>query len=582
MNDDQQADRIIGTSIADRYLIEEKIGEGGIGSVYRASDRRVMGRKVVVKVLLDDWAEHGDILRKFEHEKEALARLDHPAIVNILDAGTLEGGKSFFVMPFVEGRTLREMLDQDGRPDWAACAHIIESVTDALAAAHSKGILHRDVKPGNIMLSELAGGKLRVLLIDFGIARVTGSETSPLTEVARPLGTVLYAPPEQLEGSTEQTPAADVYSCAVIAYEMLTGHLPFKPTSIYHMLLLQNEGLKILPSALNRDLPVSIDSIIAPALSYDPKARPQQANEFGGPLAIELRRLAAANAVDSGESRITKPRLPLMTDAVADPNTVANAAVDTRPDPARLRVPVEVERAGDGSADAEVATSVRPPVTRSKFVPAVAATALLAMVVLAGAGWLAYKFFGPQAAVPTTRQEQPSTAATNRLQFHLLAKSDGASATARRTDGGEVFTGDTGVAINVVPAGEGYLYLYNEAEAEPGKFNILFPTATQHEGRAQVAAGEQIQTDFNVFEGPPGKDLVWMIWTKNAVPELEAIRERSVAAGTLDDPKLAKWLRDYLAAAAAKTVEATKDDPAQTTLRTTQPQIIHRIEITHK
>ena len=178
---------MVGMSIADRYLIEEKIGEGGIGSVYRASDSRVMGRKVVVKVLLDDWAEHGDVLRKFEHEKEALARLDHPAIVNILDAGTIDGDKSFFVMPFVEGRTLRQVLDDDGRPEWATCAHIIESVTDALAAAHSNGVLHRDVKPGNIMLSRLPNGKVRVLLIDFGIARVTGSETSPVTDVARPL-----------------------------------------------------------------------------------------------------------------------------------------------------------------------------------------------------------------------------------------------------------------------------------------------------------------------------------------------------------------------------------------------------------
>jgi serine/threonine-protein kinase len=579
---------MVGLSIADRYLVEEKIGEGGLGSVYRASDRRVMGRKVVIKVLLDDWAEHGDVLRKFEHEKEALARLDHPAIVNILDAGTMDGGKSFFVMPFVEGRTLRQVIDERGRPDWNTCAHVIESITDALAAAHSKGILHRDIKPGNIMLSQLPGGKTRVLLIDFGIARVTGSETSPVTEVARPLGTVLYAAPEQLEGDPAQTPAADIYSCAIVAYELLTGHLPFRPTSIYHMVLLQHEGLKVLPSQLNSELSSSVDRIIARALSYDRTQRQQEATEFGDDLATELRRLSAITTLSGGESRITKPRQPIPDYVVPEPETSPSRASETTPEempvPVRVHVPVEPQ----ASTVEEPDSTEKPPEPRSRLVPALALVGILLIAIVTGAGWLAYRFTAAEPAAPANLTKQPaaapSTPAANRLQFQLLAKTEGQgpSQAPRPAGTGEVFTGDTGIAFDVRPAGDGYLYLYNEAEADPGKFNILFPTATQRGGNARVGAGEQVQTGFNVFEGPPGRDFIWLIWTRTPVTELEEIRARSVTTGTLDDPKLSKWLRDFLAAGSARNVEVSQDAALGTTLTTGQDQIVHRIEIAHR
>ena len=236
VQDAESADPLVGRLIANRYRIQKKLGEGGIGLVYLAADQRMMGRSVVIKVLLDAMTGRRDLLRKFDHEKEALSRLDHPGIVSILDSGTLENGKPFIAMPFVEGRTLQQILGRTSR--LGQLRQIIESVTGALAAAHSKGVLHRDVKPANIMISPLPNGKLRVMLIDFGIARVFESQISPVTEVGRPVGTILYVGPKQLEGSPIQTPAGDNYSCGIVAYEMLTGRLPFEPTSMIDMVRL--------------------------------------------------------------------------------------------------------------------------------------------------------------------------------------------------------------------------------------------------------------------------------------------------------------------------------------------------------
>src|SRR5580765_996100 len=232
--DFQQPGTLVGQRLDGRFFIEKNLTDdggdvGGIGVVYLAKDTKLMGKDVVVKILQEKALEHKDIVRKFLHEKEALIRLDHPGIVRILDSGTLTGGNPFMVMEYIEGYSLRKPMRASKQLPLYVVANVIESATDALSAAHAKDILHRDIKPENIMLTPQEDGPDRVRLIDFGIARVGDSQLAPETEVPRAIGTILYIAPEQLMGRHDLTATADIYASAIVAYEMVTGQLPFKP-----------------------------------------------------------------------------------------------------------------------------------------------------------------------------------------------------------------------------------------------------------------------------------------------------------------------------------------------------------------
>ena len=187
--DFDRPDSLVGRTLDGRFMIEKNLTDsgadaGGIGVVYLARDLKLMGKEVVVKILNEKALQHPDIVRKFEHEKEALIRMDHPGIVRILDSGDLAGGNPFMVMEYIKGHSLRKALRLAGKLPLDVAANIIESLTDALSAAHAEGILHRDIKPENIMLTPLEEGKYHVRLIDFGIARVENSKLAPATEIS--------------------------------------------------------------------------------------------------------------------------------------------------------------------------------------------------------------------------------------------------------------------------------------------------------------------------------------------------------------------------------------------------------------
>ena len=165
-----------------RYHIEKELGHGGIGIVYRARALKLVDKPVVVKVLLEKSLQSEWAVRKFQHEKEALARVDHPGIVGIIDTGELPDGKPYIVMEFIDGETLRSVIRQ--RPEGAdleRAARLIEQVGQALTAAHAEGIIHRDLKPENIMIKKLASGREQVKIIDFGIAKVRDSQVASST-----------------------------------------------------------------------------------------------------------------------------------------------------------------------------------------------------------------------------------------------------------------------------------------------------------------------------------------------------------------------------------------------------------------
>jgi serine/threonine protein kinase len=277
---------LAGKVLEGRYQIKRELGRGGFGVVYLALDQKMVSRPVVVKVLLDPGIGDEWSVKKFQQEIEALARVDHPSIVGIFDAGELPDGKPYLVMQYVEGISMRSDIKPEGM-DFVRAANIIRQIGRALSAAHSKGVFHRDLKPENIMLRPMSDGDEQVKIIDFGVAKVRNSVVSLSTGKERAVGTIAYMSPEQLS-ALPLTAASDVYSFGVMAYEMLTGRRPSNPESVYQLLEMQRSGVRVKPIDLRPGLPQAAQEIILKALSFEPQDRFQRAREFGDQLAWAL------------------------------------------------------------------------------------------------------------------------------------------------------------------------------------------------------------------------------------------------------------------------------------------------------
>lgn len=271
--------------LKERYVIERELGRGGVGVVYLAHDEMMHSRPVVVKVLLAESDQNPYFKAKFYEEIESLCLLNHPGIVDVLDKGEMPDGQPFFVMEFIEGVKLRLIMEPEGM-DLSRVANIMRQLGKALNAAHDKNIWHRDLKPENIMLQFLGEGEEHVKLIDFGIATIGRTEQpirKPSTQI---VGTIPYMAPEQLQG--KPVAASDIYALGVIAYEMLTGHLPFVPPSPFQLLDLQRAGVKKKPRESRPDLPEAAQAVILKALSFNAEDRYSKPREFAESLGQTL------------------------------------------------------------------------------------------------------------------------------------------------------------------------------------------------------------------------------------------------------------------------------------------------------
>ena len=212
-------DQYIGKLLDNRYEIMEQIGMGGMARVFRALDHR-LNRQVAVKILREDLAEDAELRRRFHEESQAVAMLSHPNIVAVYDVSR-SSDLEYIVMELIDGITLKQYMQKKGNKlNWREALHFITQIVKALGHAHSRGIIHRDIKPQNIMV--LRDGSVKVA--DFGIARIMSAAQTTLTQEA--LGSVHYISPEQARGSHIDA-RADIYSAGVVLYEMLTGRLPF-------------------------------------------------------------------------------------------------------------------------------------------------------------------------------------------------------------------------------------------------------------------------------------------------------------------------------------------------------------------
>src|SRR3954449_9574805 len=292
---------VIGTLISERYRLDEKIGSGGMSSVYRAFDP-TLERWVAIKLMHRDISQDPDQLERFRREARAVARLNHPHLVTVIDAGE-DDGTPYIVFEYVEGETLKDRIKRCGRlPVAEAVAYAIE-IGRALSAAHAQRLVHRDVKPQNVLID----GEGRAKVTDFGIAR--SLEAKGLTATGRVLGTTDYVSPEQAMGE-DVDERSDVYSLGVVLYEMLTGEVPFQAeTQVGVVMKHVNEPMPDV-QAKRPEVSAVVASVVDRATTKDPRDRYNTVAEMVRDLEQTLEVEAARRGGTSGEATSVLDSVP--------------------------------------------------------------------------------------------------------------------------------------------------------------------------------------------------------------------------------------------------------------------------------
>jgi eukaryotic-like serine/threonine-protein kinase len=301
--------------LLDRYEVGRLLGAGGMAEVFEGRDR-LLARRVAIKVLQAQLVRDPSFLIRFKREAQAAASLSHPNIVGVYDTGS-EDGTHFIVMEYVDGRTLKDVIRAEGPLYPERAAEICADVCSALVAAHARGLIHRDIKPGNVMLTP--DGKVKVM--DFGIARATTSET--ITQTAAVVGTAQYISPEQAQGQAVDY-RSDLYSLGCCLYEMLTGTVPFTgatPVAIAYRHVREDPTP---PRMLNADVPAPLEAICLKAMAKLPDNRYQTAAEFQSDLE-RFRNGQTVQATPLLDAAATTEAIP-RGDGGADPTAMLGGA----------------------------------------------------------------------------------------------------------------------------------------------------------------------------------------------------------------------------------------------------------------
>lgn len=446
------SDDLVGTTIGERYLIERELGPGGMSHVYLALDQRLEPKRVVIKVLSPTLVQDPDARRRFDQEVAALLKVDHGGVVRVLDREYLPDGRPYIVMQYVEGETLRSQIPSQGM-DLERAASVLKQIGAALDHVHQKGIFHRDLKPENVMLK---AGTDSVVLIDFGIAKIQNVAGAATTATGIAAGTLAYMSPEQLRGENV-TAASDIYSMAIVAYEMLCGERPSD---------LQRIG-KLPPKVSTK-----AQHIIRRALSFDPKNRYRNAKEFGDKLAAAL----------------------------------------VAPKPSAIDL-------------------------------SVVAKALGGLFILALLSFGVYKYIFDRKVDRT-----PNRSFTYWLMVQRVR--DGKDYQSPiKSNGEETFNNGDKFQLNVLTPITGYLYIMKESPptTDDISFRMIFPNQTTNNGSASLGANQTIQSEWFTFQGPPGDENFWMVWSLTQVSELESAKLEAFKhpRGGLTDPTLAT-LKEFL------------------------------------
>lgn len=583
---------MIGQVLSGRYLIRKEIKRGGMGVVYLAADQQLHSRPVVVKVLLDQSFQSEYVVQKFRQEVEALSRIDHPGIVGIIDAGELPNRRPFIIMQYVDGVTLRSVMSAEGM-NLERTAELLKQIGSALTAAHNRGIFHRDLKPDNIMIQDLGHGEEQVKIIDFGVAKVKDSVVAPSTSLNLSPGTVAYMAPEQLNGRPI-TAATDIFALGAITYEMATGRKPFNPETGFELLQLQQSGVRVKPSDLRPSLPIKAQDVILKALSFNPVDRYTSPREFGDSFgnAIDQDRQTtgarepAASALPptqllSEETPLAKAQPGAQAKTLQVPFRAAQS-----PDPAAAQFgPV-----GPGPSVAQLGLGGRAGSrqSKSKLFPLLGVAGLLVLAIGGLAIWFGLRSTTKE--VRNTPAPPPASAATERLLSYGLTVQKMRSGSPYQdsfdSSGQEIFENGWKFRMHITSPQAGYLYLLNEGPASGGAitYNLLSAASAKNSSDPPVTANEKTETPWMVFDEHQGTEKFWMVWSAQAVAELEAVKGviNPKDKGEIGNADQAKAVRRFLEDHASEKPEAQKDvRNKQTNLKGKGDVLVHLLELEH-
>jgi tRNA A-37 threonylcarbamoyl transferase component Bud32 len=508
-----------GMTLGGRYLIDKELGRGGVCAVFLARDRKLHDTPVVIKVLLNIWQENARktwMEKKFKQEIEALARIDHPSVVRALDVGESPDGRSYLVMQYVSGKSLRSVMTTEGM-ELGRMAKLARQMGRALAAAHRQGVIHRDLKPENIMLQSL-GDEEYVKIIDFGIATVHDLADAADNHTTEVVGTRSYMAPEQLRG--KPVAASDVYALGVIFYEMATGQRPFNSESILHLYEMQRVGVKLKPRDLRSSLPEAAQSVILKALSFAPQDRFADAKDFTGALADGLIGEDGRLSLPGAYAGLRRRSMILLLVLVVVIGVLALSRFGFR-DKAVLE--------------------------QTQTTPAVAPDRHLSYYMEARRDPRRY----PRAK-PFTTFENVIFGAGDEARLYISSPQSGFL-----------------YVINQGPT---------QTDGFPN-FNILFPGMENGGAPPEIRAGQIVQIpppgrprqdNWLVFDDEEGVENIWLVWSERVVPELEAVRSwaNSKDQGAIRDLAQRVSVLRYLAPFSAIRPEVERDEALkQTKLR---------------
>ncbi|MGE0130349.1 MAG: serine/threonine-protein kinase [Blastocatellales bacterium] len=379
----QATDALAPRTLDQRYSLESKIGEGGMGTVYRAR-RLAIGDLVAVKILHPEQLANPNAVERFRREAQAAARLKHPNVVTIHDFGVSKEGLVYLVMELVEGESLRRVIERQGTLVPATAAEVARQVCAALDEAHRQGIIHRDIKPDNILLQtaglQTASNGLSVKVLDFGVAALHDITATKLTRAGSVVGTPHYMSPEQCMGE-ELDGRSDIYNFGVVLYEMLTGVVPFNSPTPTAIVVQQVNQAPPPMRDLNADIPPQVEAVVLRALKKQREARPQTA----GDLAREM--------MSAVGGRITAPSALAITQI----HPVAASAPDSG-----AKTPLSVTPISSGNVESAANRGGR-----------LALLALGAILALAVIGALGYRWYASKnktgQAIGAASSQQPAT-----------------------------------------------------------------------------------------------------------------------------------------------------------------------------